>query len=254
MSTLLIYLLLISINSQIQDIWNPEELWKYIKQDIEPRLNTTYGLIDPNAYIETQITAEFEDFLASLYKNFGMSVFVIIVKQLEDKKLLNDSTSITFKRFSESNFELNPEKLILLIYSVEDKGYKIVVGKNYKLKTNTRIISDVYKEVHPYLEEKKEFLVIILTCLKIEGFKSLSEAAADDIENDDDEAPISENKEKQNIKYNDTSKIFPLYFIIIILVTLLLLTSFFILKTSKRLKRLKKSNIDYDTIESLNDN
>ena len=99
MSTLLIYLLLISINSQIQDIWNPEELWKYIKQDIEPRLNTTYGLIDPNAYIETQITAEFEDFLASLYKNFGMSVFVIIVKQLEDKNLLNDSTSITKNKY-----------------------------------------------------------------------------------------------------------------------------------------------------------
>ena len=254
MSTLLIYLLLISINIQIQDIWNPEELLKYIKQNIERRLNTTYGLIDTNAYIENKITAEFEEFLASLYKNFGMSVFVIIVKQLEDKNLLNDSTSITFKRFSESNFELNPEKLILMIYSVEDKGYKIVVGKNYKLKTNTGIIGDIYKEVHPYLEEKKVFLVIISTCLKIEGFKSLSEAAADDIENDDDEAPISENKEKQNIKYNDISKIFPLYFIIIILVTLLLLTSFFILKTSKRLKRLKKLNIGYDTIESLNDN
>ncbi len=251
MSTLLIYLLLISINSQIQDIWKPEDLWNYIKQDISPRLNTTYGLVDPNSYIKTQITSDFEDYLASLYNNFGMSVFVIIVKQLEDKKLLNDSTSITFKRFTESNFDINPEKLILLIYSVEDKGYKIVVGKNYKLKTNTRIISDVYKEVTPYLEEKKEFLVIILTCLKIEGFKSLTEANADEIEDDDEEAPVSE---KQNIKYNDTSKIFPLYFIIIILVTLLLLTSFFILKTSKRLKRLKKSNIDYDSIESLNDN
>jgi hypothetical protein len=251
MSTLLIYLLLISINSQIQDIWKPEDLWNYIKQDISPRLNTTYGLVDPNSYIKTQITSDFEDYLASLYNNFGMSVFVIIVKQLEDKKLLNDSTSITFKRFTESNFDINPEKLILLIYSVEDKGYKIVVGKNYKLKTNTGIIGDIYKEVHPYVEDKKVFIVIISTCLKIEGFKSLTEANADEIEDDDEEAPVSE---KQNIKYNDTSKIFPLYFIIIILVTLLLLTSLFILKTSKRLKRLKKSNIDYDSIESLNDN
>ena len=73
-----------------------------------------------------------------------MSVFVIIVKQLD-----------TFKYFSESKFDINPDKLVLMIYSVEDKGYKIVVSKNYKLKTNTAIIKDIYNEVHTYLEEKK---------------------------------------------------------------------------------------------------
>ena len=159
-SYILISLLLILINTQIQDIWKPEDLWKYIKQDIEPRDNTGYGVVDPNSYIRTQTTVELEDYLDSLYKNSGMSVFVIIVKQLD-----------TFKYFSESKFDINPDKLVLMIYSVEDKGYKIVVSKNYKLKTNTAIIKDIYNEVHTYLEGKKVFIVVITAYTKIEGFK-----------------------------------------------------------------------------------
>ena len=133
----------------------------YILNKIQkPRDNTGYGVVDPNSYIRTQTTVELEDYLDSLYKNSGMSVFVIIVKQLD-----------TFKYFSESKFDINPDKLVLMIYSVEDKGYKIVVSKNYKLKTNTAIIKDIYNEVHTYLEGKKVFIVVITAYTKIEGFK-----------------------------------------------------------------------------------
>jgi hypothetical protein len=59
-----------------------------------------------------------EDYLDSLYKHSGMSVFVIIVKQLD-----------TFKYFSESKFDINPDKLVLMIYSIEDKGYKLLLVK-----------------------------------------------------------------------------------------------------------------------------
>ncbi len=254
MSYILISLLLILINTQIQDIWKPEDLWNYIKQDIEPRDNTGYGVVDPNSYIRTQTTVELEDYLATLYKNSGMSVFVIIVKQLENKNLLNDSTSVTFKSFSESKFDINPDKLILMIYSVEDKGYKIVVGKSYKLKTNTAIIKDIYNEVHPFLETKKVFIVVITACTKIEGFKQLSADNKDDIE-EEEENNIS--TQKDNIKYNDSSKIFPLSFIIIILVILIIISIFFVFKNSKRfkkLKRLDKDNVDYNMMKSLNDN
>ena len=256
MSYILISLLLILINTQIQDIWKPEDLWKYIKQDIESRDNTGYGVVDPNSYIRTQTTVELEDYLASLYKNSGMSIFVIIVKQLENKNLLNDSTSITFKYFLESKFDINPDKLILMIYSVEDKGYKIVVGKSYKLKTNTETIKDIYKEVHTYLEEKKVFIVVITACTKIEGFKQLSDDNKDEIE-EEEENNISAPEKKDNIKYNDPSKIFPLSFIIIILVILIIISIFFVFKNSKRfkkLKRLDKDNIDYNMMKSLNDN
>ena len=245
MSYILISLLLILINTQIQDIWKPEDLWKYIKQDIEPRDNTGYGVVDPNSYIRTQTTVELEDYLASLYKNSGMSIFVIIVKQLD-----------TFKYFSESKFDINPDKLVLMIYSVEDKGYKIVVGKSYKLKTNTETIKDIYKEVHTYLEEKKVFIVVITACTKIEGFKQLSDDNKDEIE-EEEENNISTPEKKDNIKYNDPSKIFPLSFIIIILVILIIISIFFVFKNSKRfkkLKRLDKDNIDYNMMKSINDN
>ena len=185
-----------------------------------------------------------------------MSIFVIIVKQLENKNLLNDSTSITFKYFLESKFDINPDKLVLMIYSVEDKGYKIVVGKSYKLKTNTETIKDIYKEVHTYLEEKKVFIVVITACTKIEGFKQLSDDNKDEIE-EEEEKNISTPEKKDNIKYNDPSKIFPLSFIIIILVILIIISIFFVFKNSKRfkkLKRLDKDNIDYNMMKSLNDN
>jgi hypothetical protein len=186
-----------------------------------------------------------EDYLDSLYKHSGMSVFVIIVKQLD-----------TFKYFSESKFDINPDKLVLMIYSVEDKGYKIVVGKSYKLKTNTTIIKDIYKEVHTYLEGKKVFIVVITACTKIEGFKQLSDDNKDEIE-EEEEKNISTPEKKDNIKYNDPSKIFPLSFIIIILVILIIISIFFVFKNSKRfkkLKRLDKDNIDYNMMKSLNDN
>ena len=164
-----------------------------------------------------------------------MSVFVIIVKQLD-----------TFKYFSESKFDINPDKLVLMIYSVED--YKIVVSKNYKLKTNTAIIKDIYNEVHTYLEGKKVFIVVITACTKIEGFKQLSDDNKDEIE-EEEEKNISTPEKKDNIKYNDPSKIFPLSFIIIILVILIIIISiFFVFKNSKRFKKLTIPNPQFESI------
>ena len=103
---------------------------------------------------------------------------------------------------------------------------------------------------------KKVFIVVITACTKIEGFKQLSDDNKDENE-EEEENNISTPEKKDNIKYNDPSKIFPLSFIIIILVILIIISIFFVFKNSKRfkkLKRLDKDNIDYNMMKSINDN
>lgn len=258
MSYLIIIVFLISINCQIKDKWNIDNLWEYIKHDISPRQNTTYGLVDPNSLIRTQTTVEFEDYLASLYIKNKMSLFIIVVNQFEDKKLLNESNKL-FKYFEEAKFEINPVRLILMVYSVEDKDFKIVVGSDYKLKTNTGIIGDIHNEVKDYIEDKKVFITLITAATKIENFKQLSDADAGDIEEDDEEKPLNPTKDegKKDVKFNDTSQIFSLYFIIIIIVILLIFVTYFVLKSSKRLRRLNglhKEYIDYNIMNDQYDN
>ena len=173
-----------------------------------------YNLFDPNGYIRSKTGKQFEDYLDYLNYDSGISMFFIIIKKFDEDKVTQKYVNVTSLRFFNelltTKFDINMDKLVTVIYSVEDKRYKINVGKDYRHKTNARMVNDVFEFVESYLEEQKPFLVIISIATKIEAFKNLNpaddeeeeEEKLDDSEYDDVRIIHYEKEYSDSIKYN----------------------------------------------------
>ena len=267
MSYFLIFILLISINCQeIPEKWEIDKLWKFVNEEISKREYNSSGLIDPNKYIHNETFEEFEDYLKSLNEQFGVCIFFTVIKQFDinnvTDKFLNESSLELFHYFEKSNFDIKPSQLISVIYSVEDKKYKIEMGNDYsKHKSNNKSISEIFEDVEPYLEDKKVFVILISIAFKVENIRHPTLEDDEEEEEKGKEKEIKKNpkkkkQQKSQIKYNNSSNIFSLYLILIILVILFIMVGFLIRRLSKRLKKLKsldEKSINYNVINNLNE-
>lgn len=254
MSYFLISILLISINCQNEQMpekWKLNEIWTYFFRNISHRNSTSHGLFDPNGYIRSKTGKQFEDYLDYLNYDSGISMFFIIIKKFDEDNVTQKYVNVTSLRFFNelltTKFDINMDKLVTVIYSVEDKRYKINVGKDYRHKTNARMVNDVFELVESYLEEQKPFLVIISIATKIEAFKNLNpaddeeeeEEKLDDSEYDDVRIIHYEKEYSDSIKYNDSNKLFSLFLILLLITLFIIFVVFFILKRNKRFKKSK---------------
>ena len=272
MSYLLISFLLISINCQnngVQEKWKLNDIWNFFYKNISQREVTTYGLVDPNGYIRKKTGSQFEDYLHFLNDEFGVCMFITVIKKFDESNVTQRYVNVTslrlFNQIEKTNFDINIDKLVSVIYSVEDKRYKINVGKDYRHKTNARMVYDIFENVESYLEEQKPFLVIFSIATKIEGFKNLNpeedeeeeeEEEVDDSEYDDVRITVFEKEKEDNIKYNDSSKLSSFYLILSLATLFIITAAYFMIKRNKRIKKSKfliQKNLDYNLMNSLND-
>ena len=242
---LISFILLFSFNCENEKIpqqWEINNIWDFTYEYISQSSSTSYGIVDPNGYITKEKLMELEEYLKKLNAEKRMNIFIIIIKQFKEKfvceKFLNNLSIQFFLYLQGSKFDVNKDNLMFTIYSVEDKAYKIAFGNNYK----TQILSEIDKEIKPYLKEKETFLGIQKIIAHFENIPNLPTKKTKD------------NNEKKNIKYNNLKEIFSLKIIIIVLIILLILFTLILFRMSRRLKILNIKNIDYNIMNSQYEN
>ena len=264
MSYVLIFLLLFSIHSQeIPEKWTLDQILNFVNEDISKRNYTSSGVIDPHHYIKNDTLKQFQDYLETLHKQYGLCVYFTLIKQFDTNndidKFLNETSLELFHHFEKSKFDINPDQIISVIYSVDDKKYKVELGQFYNEEEgNIKSLADIFEDNEQYLENKKVFVILATVAFKVETFRHPSPEKGKKKNEEKTNPKKKEEKKKpeKKVKLNDSKNIFSLYLILIVIVILFIMVSFLILRLSKRLKRLKlldEKSIDYNSMNNLNE-
>ena len=92
MKKLFIQILLICIISQIKS-WTVDSLWEFTMKNITQK--SKHFLIDPDNLMDKKQSDFLEIEIPSLYRNFGLNMFLFIIKKFDEKnineKFLNDT-------------------------------------------------------------------------------------------------------------------------------------------------------------------
>ena len=249
-SLISILLIIIKCKIKIKEKWDLNEIWESTYNIISSRNNSSFGIIDLNNYLKGSQLMDLEAYLKKLNSEYEMNIFIIVIKEFKERFVCEnflDNLSIDlFFNFETSNFDIKENNIISIIFAVENEEYVIAIGNEYKKKIIFNNILEINKEIKLFLHNKEISLAIEKLLHEVEkSYENLSEQIEFDKKQKKKE---NESKDKQNIKYNDTHKLFSLYFIIFILTILVI---FFMLKRVRKIKFLNSKNIDYNVMETV---
>ena len=252
-SLISILLIIIKCKIQIKEKWDLNEIWESTYDIISSRNDSSFGIIDLNNYIKNSQLIELEEYLKKLNKEYEMNIFIIVIKEFKERfvceNFLKDLSFDLFVNFESSNFNIKDNNIISIIISVENEVYAIAIGNNYKKKIILKNNVEINNEIKLYLHNQEIPLGIKKLLYELENSdENLSNPFK---VNKQQKKKGNESNDKKNIKYNDSNKLFSLYFIIIIL---MILVVYFILKRVRRLKFVNSKNIDYNIMETVFEN
>ena len=267
---LFIQILLICIISQIKS-WTVDSLWEFTMKNITQK--SKHFLIDPDNLMDKKQS----DFLAteipSLYSNFGLNMFLFIIKKFDEKnineKFLNDTIDKLENKIKTELLE-KLDKAFISIVSVEDNKYKYKLGNEIKSRAYKRNLKDLKEVTEKYIEKKEYSLIFQYQLHEVEMIFE----GNDDVLPwwDDEQAPIyvdpdspdfdvdppivepqdNVDKDKQKNKKKNNEKTGNAVFIVII-IGLCFLIAFLIWlfhSLAKRVKRMSVNNIDYNMFDN----
>ena len=213
-SLISILLIIIKCKIKIKEKWDLNEIWESTYNIISSRNNSSFGIIDLNNYLKGSQLMELEAYLKKLNSEYEMNIFIIVIKEFKERFVCEnflDNLSIDlFFNFETSNFDIKENNIISIIFAVENEEYVIAIGNEYKKKIIFNNISEINKEIKLFLHNKEISLAIEKLLHEVEkSYENLSEQIEFDKKQKKKE---NESKDKQNIKYNDTNKLFFIIF------------------------------------------
>ena len=158
MINICIVLTLICYTLQSKEIWTPEKLAVYVKENlnlINPK-KEFYYVIDPDEYLSEDQEMKMRELIGKIYQKRKAKVIFIVIHQMS--VIYTASISLFVEEYANKFFnEKNVDDFMFILFSINDRQNRISTGEKIRKKFPDEVCLYYLQELTKYLQDEKYY-------------------------------------------------------------------------------------------------